>query len=292
MNGESESKVARERQSQDSAPVVGASQLDFPIEPDAHFLAHDPITERIRNPLLHPRWAPPAEPSHTPALVSEPAPPLDDDTTPSLELSGNIHLFPNWLTAERVPPTGRPFRSKKHGAMVVALVVLAGAAADSIVWKLRGTSSNPHGTATAIANAQPAPTIAALPARSRIEISVNAEDASLALDGLVVVGNRLNINVPVDHSPHVLEVSAPGFAPLKRTVSFARDFYLGIELQRVPPAARIAHGSPSRKAAATHSNRVKAKRAIRPWNGLTGATSTVAPKRPDMEIDRNDPYSP
>ena len=280
------------RQSQPPAPVVGVSQLDFTSEPGADVLAHDPITERIRNPLLQARRAPPTEPSLATALVSEPAPPSDEDSRPNLELSGNIHLFPTWLTAESVPPTGQPFRSKKHGAMVVALVVLAGAAADSIVWKLRGTPPIPHGAATPVANAQPAPTIAPLPARSRIEINVTAENATLVLDGQVAAGNQLNLDVPMDHKPHVLEVSAPGFAPLKRKVSFARDFYLGIELKRVPPPARFALGSRSRRAAAMYTTRVNAKAATRPWNGLTAATSTVAPKHPDTEIDKTDPYSP
>lgn len=292
MNGESGSKIARVHQSQTPAPVIGVSQLDFTVEPGANVLAHDPITERIQNPLLQPRRALLAEPSLAPALVDEPAPPSDEDARPGLEFSANIHLFPNWLTAECVPPIGQPLRSKKCGAMVVALAFLAGAAADGIVRKLRGTPPILQGAATAAANAQPAPTIAPLPARSRVEISVTAEDATLVLDGQVVAGNRLNLDVPMDHNPHVLEISAPGFAPVKRTVSFARDFYLGIELKRVPPPTRFAHGSRSRRAAATYTDRVNPKAAIRSWNGLTAATSTGAPKHPNTKIDKTDPYSP
>ncbi|HEX7507398.1 MAG TPA: hypothetical protein VF550_11545, partial [Polyangia bacterium] len=263
---------------------------DFPVEPGADALAHEPITKRIPNPLLQPRRQ--AEQSLAPALVSEPGPPSDEDTRPSLELSGNIHLFPHWLSVECVTPTELPSRSKQRGAVIVALVVLAGATADGIVWKLRGTPSIPQGAATPVANTQPAPTIAPLPARSHIEISVKAQDARLVLDGQVVTGNRLNLEVPMDHNSHVLEVSAPGFAPLKRTVTFARDFYLGIELQRMPPGKRFALGSRSRRATATHTNRVKAKAAVRPRDSLTAATSTVAPNRPETEIDKPNPYSP
>lgn len=275
----------------------------------------DAVTRRIRNPLLDPPPKTPAKSASTPTPVL--APPRDEEATPEVvvevDVSKNIHVFPI-TTAPLELPLPRPTvaaPNKRHGAIVVTTVVLAGAAIDIFLWKTCGSRPATVTTAPpamieparttpvvqpdgAGPNARAMPLLPA-PARSHVEITVHAAQATLVLDGKVLDGNPVKLDVASDRQPHLLEVTAPGFARFSRSVSFARDLDLVIELQRAPPPVQAdATVAPTRAARATARTpqpiraRAPARRnaasAADPW--ATGS------RRSTSAIDEADPYAP
>lgn len=73
----------------------------------------------------------------------------------------------------------------------------------------------------------------------RLQITVEPVQAEVGLDGNVLAGHRLNLEVPKDRSIHVVSATAPGYFPFNQQVSFSNDVVLNISLRR-------AHGSVGR----------------------------------------------
>jgi hypothetical protein len=331
MNEDSASKADLAHKASPLADVVIPPSVDGTGEQAS---AHDAITRRIRNPFSEtgalesqpeaeektatpslPTSSPPADPDATPlppnhddhSLATAHAGLLDENT-PFSEVSKNIHNLPTPLPGLSDEAAGSPSKPKKHGLIVVAIVIVAGVAVDVFLWKMTGESSvqsTPQAVAAPDVSANveeqivstiakpPAPIIAPLPALSHIEISVQAENAKLTLDGKVVQDHQLKLDVPSDQDPHRLEVSAPGFAPLKRTVSFAKDLYLAIELLRAPPLPRVSAGAgPARTptAATKPKKNGRARAAAEPTDEFD--SPFVPTKRPPATIDETDPYAP
>jgi hypothetical protein len=72
------------------------------------------------------------------------------------------------------------------------------------------------------------------PAVIRLQITAEPVQAELGLDGNVLAGHRLNLEVPKDRGIHVVSASAPGYYPFNQQVSFSNDIVLHINLRRVP----------------------------------------------------------
>jgi hypothetical protein len=89
------------------------------------------------------------------------------------------------------------------------------------------------------------PTAAAQGAKApdviRLQITAEPVQAEVGLDGNVLAGHRLNLEVPKDRSIHVISATAPGYIPFNQQVSFSNDVVLNISLRR-------AHGSAGRPA--------------------------------------------
>jgi hypothetical protein len=311
MNEDSGSKAAVARQATPVGEILIPPSVDG-VEPGDRASPHDAITRRIRNPFLEadagpqpeaaeetatpplPTSAPPADPDETPLPADPDDSPLNANPfeTPSSEISRNIHHIPTPLPGlSSDSPEGAP-QPKRHGLIVVAAVIVAGVAVDVFLWKTTGegpAETAPRAAATdvpaspvepagAVVAKPPVPIIAPLPARSHIEISVPAEKAAPVLDGGAGQGNELKLDVPPDQEPHVLEISAPGFAPLKHTVSFAKDLYLAIELQRTAAAKPKKNG--------------RARAAAEPTDEFGSPFVPTTTKRPPTTIDETDPYAP
>lgn len=73
----------------------------------------------------------------------------------------------------------------------------------------------------------------------RLQITVEPVQAEVGLDGNVLAGHHLNLEVPKDRSIHVVSATAPGYFPFNQQVSFSNDVVLHISLRR-------AHGSVAR----------------------------------------------
>lgn len=276
----------------------------------------DAITRRIRNPLLAPAPTTSARPTPTPTPVL--APPLDEEATPEavveLDVSKNIHVFPiadSPLGAPLPGPTSSP-PPKRHGVIVVTTVVLAGAAIDIFLWKTCGARpATVTGATPALIEPAPAAlapegagasthalSVASAPAYSHLEITVQAAQATLMVDGRALAGNPVKLDVPSDHQPHLLEVTAPGFARLSRSLSFARDLDLVIELQRAPPpapaGATVAPPQPARPArpAARSSQPTRARTPARRSADTASDPWATSSRRPSSAIDETDPFAP
>jgi serine/threonine-protein kinase len=68
------------------------------------------------------------------------------------------------------------------------------------------------------------------PATTEIRVKAIPAQAHFALDGVPVGGNPATLQVPRDHTPHVLRAEADGFTAEERTVFPDRDLDLQITL--------------------------------------------------------------
>jgi hypothetical protein len=138
------------------------------------------------------------------------------------------------------------------------------------------------------------PEVKAAPEVIRLEVRAEPVEAELSLDGNVLAGHRLNLQVPKDRGIHVVSASAPGYVPFNQHVSFAGDVVLSINLRR-------NHTNPIRQAARVrpvHSevrprddSMAKAEqqaRRIEPGMNLEGPSM----RRSAKEIDERNPYKP
>jgi hypothetical protein len=158
----------------------------------------------------------------------------------------------------------------------------------------------PHGTAPAQAPAAARiPSVAAAEGKGasetiRLEITVDPVEAELSLDGNVLAGHRLNLQVPKDRGIHVLSASARGYVPFNQQVSFSNDVVLSISLRRGHGAATRPT---SRARAAQNDGRsrndvrpasVQPERGMEPGMNLEGPSPRPAAK----SIDERNPYKP
>jgi hypothetical protein len=164
-----------------------------------------------------------------------------------------VEPAPQW------PKSTRTFRG--FVPIVIALVPLG---ALSAAWFLSRPARPPGNLSPASAvnrdQAPPlpvlvptaAPSVTAAPEVIRLQISAEPVEAELGLDGNVLAGHRLNLEVPKDRGIHVVSASAPGYFPFNQQVSFSDDIVLRINLRR-------AHGSAGRPGSHQRPTRVEAK---------------------------------
>jgi hypothetical protein len=146
-----------------------------------------------------------------------------------------------------------------------------------------------------LAPVEPAPSKATTKAEIiRLEISAEPVETVLSLDGNMLAGHRLNLQVPRDHGVHVVSASAPGYVPFNQQVSFTSDVVLSISLRR-------SHGTTSRPVATrTRSSRSDGKhtearpaveqpvRQFAPGMHLEGPPARAGAR----QIDERNPYNP
>jgi hypothetical protein len=138
-----------------------------------------------------------------------------------------------------------------------------------------------------------------LPSMSRVEITVQPADAVLYVDKRVVEGSQFKADVPKKKTLHIVQATAPGYLTFKRTVSFANDVFLDIQLTKAEsPGPRVAAKAPAAPAVQSRKPEINPEVKFEP---------RVAPpaqpvedfgmnlerpnmKRPTKKIDETDPY--
>jgi hypothetical protein len=128
----------------------------------------------------------------------------------------------------------------------------------------------------------------------RLEIAAEPMGTELSLDGNVVAGHRLNLEVPKDRGIHVVSASAPGYIPFNQQVSFSTDVVLKISLHRAhtPPVRPGARPRPSLPNSSPKSDIKPA--AVSSGPGLAPGMNLEGPfVRPNAKpIDERNPYKP
>ncbi len=242
-------------------------------------------------PVLNkPRAATPApKPIESPPAAAPPP-----STGRLLEHSGNIHVFPLFEAGAlgQVPAAAKA-KQKHKGLMVIAAVMVCGVLGNVALWRRSSARVQPAEAVSLPAQGRDSPlsareappvpaslppTIAPLPEPCHLEITVQEPDAKLVLDGQVATGNQIKLDVPKDDELHLVEASAPGFLPFKRSISFSQDVFLNIALQkpRAPSKRDVTVGV---KPEGKHADD-------------QGMSSRSSAKRPASQIDEDDPYAP
>ncbi|HEY5284077.1 MAG TPA: hypothetical protein VIM14_14890 [Polyangia bacterium] len=193
-------------------------------------------------------------------------------------------------------------------AAVVAMVVVValmmkgkGAASPAKINAVIAPVSSPEGSPqpsslpAAAAVAAPLPRIKEAPPEViRLGITAEPMEAELSLDGNVLAGHRLNLEVPKDRGIHVVSASAPGYIPFNQQVSFSSDVVLQISLHRAhtPPIRQGAKPRPSQTGSGPKSN--FAPSAASPRQVLVPGMNMDGPAvRPNAKpIDERNPYKP
>ena len=128
----------------------------------------------------------------------------------------------------------------------------------------------------------------------RLEVAAEPMGTELSLDGNVLAGHRLNLEVPKDRGIHVVSASAPGYIPFNQQVSFSNDVVLKISLHRAhtPSVRQGARPRPSLLDSSPKSDIKPA--AVSSGPGLAPGMNLVGPSvRPNAKpIDERNPYKP
>jgi hypothetical protein len=143
-------------------------------------------------------------------------------------------------------------------------------------------------------NAAASPRIKPVSEIIRLGIAAEPMETELSLDGNVLAGHRLNLEVPKDRGIHVVSASAPGYIPFNQQVSFTSDVVLKISLHRAhtPPVRQAAKSRPTQVESSPKSNVRGA--AVSAGPVLTPGMSLQGPAvRPNAKpIDERNPYKP
>jgi hypothetical protein len=209
----------------------------------------------------------------------------------------NPKRFPRWQTLLPIAAVGVVI-----GVAIVALATKG---------KITPTPAPASATATPVRGAeepsQPQPSLArpapaaASPSQTRavhdtIRIAITAEprEAELSLDGNLLAGRRLNLEVPKDRGIHVVSASAPGYVPFNQQVSFSSDVVLNISLHRAQstPVRQVARPRPSQREPRPQSSVRPA--AVQPGPGIEPGMNLDGPsmRHKAKPIDERNPYKP
>jgi len=159
----------------------------------------------------------------------------------------------------------------------------------------RAESPEPQPSAAVLApTAASSPQIKAVPEFIRLGVTAEPMETELSLDGNVLAGHRLNLEVPKDRGIHVVSASAPGYVPFNQQVSFSNDVVLKISLHRAhtPPARQATKPRPSPIESSPKSSvrptAVSAGPGLAPGMNLEGPSIRHNAK----PIDERNPYKP
>jgi hypothetical protein len=150
------------------------------------------------------------------------------------------------------------------------------------------------GNLLAAPSAAPSP---AKPVSDTIRLQITAEPvtAELSLDGNVMAGHRLNLEVPKERGIHVVSASAPGYLPFNQQVSFSSDVVLSISLRRSHAPVVARQSSRPQKAAFEAKSKVSARAAAPEPGQAVEPGMTLENPRPRSNpkaIDERNPYAP
>jgi hypothetical protein len=179
-------------------------------------------------------------------------------------------------------------------AVAVAVVAMVVTAALLMKGKRPSTPSAPPLAPAADSS----PRTKAVPEVIRLEISAEPMEAELSLDGNVLAGHWLNLEVPKDRGIHVVSASAPGYVPFNQQVSFSSDVVLNISLRRTHanPVRQVARSRPSQHESKPRNNPKSNVRpaAVPQSTGLEPGMNLDGPSmRPHGKpIDERNPYKP
>jgi len=129
----------------------------------------------------------------------------------------------------------------------------------------------------------------------RLQITAEPVTAELSLDGNVMAGHRLNLEVPKERGIHVVSASAPGYLPFNQQVSFSSDVVLSISLRRSHAPAAVRQASRPQKAVFESKSRSSARApAVEPSQAVEPGMilESPRPRSNAKPIDERNPYAP
>ena len=242
----------------------------------------------------------------------------DESGTPVVMMSDHDAITRKVPEAE-VIAAADTFREKPRQALSWKILLLTGAAVAVVTMAIFAVATTGKSTTVRapvytgapvpppVEALQPRPLVApaapsvassppskAVPEIIRLNITAEPVETELSLDGNVLAGHRLSLEVPKDRGIHVITASAPGYIPFNQQVSFSADVLLDIGLRRT-------HTPPARQAGRPHPSQPDSK----PKNSVRQAAELASPvlapgmnlEGPSLHhnakpIDERNPYQP
>lgn len=278
----------------------------------------DEITLRVPNPFL-------AQPEAPAPLVSSEVDPGSLHSSPTAKLKVSSMVWDEYSSMPLTPAPvsegqgqsaagdlGGGVRPKGRRGLMIALVIIiigAGALVGALLPprnKTARTDSRPEPEAQvqAVGVAEktlpvPQPSLATPPAPSepakrRVSVSVDPAEATLDLDGTVVGKRAFARELVQDKAPHVVQASAPGYLPFKRTFTLENDLNLRISLKKAGAPARVGRAKIAvpRPVARAPEIEPNVKPSVEPVEDFGMDMNRPAVRRQTKKMDEKDPYSP
>jgi hypothetical protein len=271
MDNDNESSVACPRD-----PSLGGGEVDpsfgersAEMGESASF--HAEVTRRVRNPLLRPVPAAVVPASPAPSVVDS----VWSDTTkpvaPRIEISGNIHLLSMTPApiAGSCDPQGAgpttPWRSGRKGMIIIAAVVVAGAAADLLVWR----------------------TIAKRHAAAVLSVTATAAPAALERPATLVATSTAATTLP-----EIAPLPSPTPAPLPLPPAEAVPALADQEASAAPAMPNAPRDTRSARSLRPSHRKTLVKGTSKSVDDGGMAARPATPRHATRNIDETDPYSP
>lgn len=281
----------------------------------------DEITLRVQNPLLAQK-APPPDPA--PVKVDPGSP----HTYPTAKLKvsslvwneyNSMPVTPAPMSLSKDPMlsespgiTERPKKLRGTMIILVAVIIAAGVIAGAFIPRSKtGPQVAPlpmpepktpaAETPEKSLEAPKSPTLAGpkMPAPNRlskrhVSITVDPAEATLALDGAVQKGHAIALDLVQDKASHVVQASARGYLPFKKSFTLEGDVDLRISLKKAaPPVFRgRPTNQPSEPIAVQPESEIKAKPVAEPAEDFGMDLKRPASRRQSSKMEDKDPYSP
>jgi hypothetical protein len=150
-----------------------------------------------------------------------------------------------------------------------------------------------------------APPAPSAPAKRHVRIAVEPADATLALDGNAAGTGSLSTDLAQDRASHVVQATAPGYLPFKKSFTLESDVSLRISLKKAPvprgghskirvpePVPAPLPASRPMEAEVNPKPAVEPRPKAEPSEDYGMDLNRPAKKRQVMKMDEKDPYVP
>jgi hypothetical protein len=282
----------------------------------------DEITLRVQNPLLVQKAPPPPDPA---PVKLDPASP---HTSPTAKLKvsslvwneyNSMPLTPAPMSLSKDPMlsespgiTERPKKLRSRMIVLVVVIIAAGVIAGAFIPRSKTgpqvaplpepEPKTPAAEAPEKSLEVPkSPTLAGakMPAPTRlskrhVSIKVDPAEATLALDGAVQNGHAIALDLVQDKTSHVVQASAHGYLPFKKSFTLEGDVDLHISLKRA--ASPVFRGrpmnQPSEPIAVQPESEIKAKTVTEPSEDFGMDLKRPASRPQSSKMEDKDPYAP
>jgi len=226
--------------------------------------------------------------------------PLEEDAAGAPDTPRAVAATPAPVAFTDAPKDKR--RDLGRGAIIGALSLVLAAGVATYFSTREPRAEGPQQAAAAL------PPVAAAPVEARMQereialaIDVEPKFATIELDGKELGKSPVLAQEPRDAREHTLTMSAPGYAPLSKIVSFDADVKLSVQLEKLAPpsqqpvlqptAAKAEPRAPARgpqRASPSSASKPSSEQPADPYVDLPAPKRV---KRSAPELDKTDPWA-
>jgi eukaryotic-like serine/threonine-protein kinase len=174
----------------------------------------------------------------------------------------------------------KPYDVAPRGKVVVPLALLVCCALAMALYASFPNKPRASFPPAGRANDTTEPSPASLAHVVHLHLSARPTTARIAIDGISIVANPYEVNIPPDAAGHDITITADGFEPRTLKTSFDRDVLLDVALAPLAPSAAPAAPAKPRPVDLPAA----------PANGGPAHAAPARTSKPQRAIEEEDPY--